>query len=171
MKWLRTGIVRLRSLFRREQMDRELDAELASHLEMHVADNLRGGMTPEAARRDALIKRGGVEQTKESYRDRRDVVWLENLGGDLRFGIRSMARNRGLSLVAIFALALGIGATTVMFSVVQNVFFNALPYKNFNRLVVIKVQNLANAGGWKGRDFFTPEELAAFRAQNHVFEE
>jgi len=64
-------------MFRKEQMDRELDAEFASHLELHIADNLRSGMTPEAARRDALLKLGGVEQTKEAVRDHRGISFLE----------------------------------------------------------------------------------------------
>jgi putative ABC transport system permease protein len=97
--------------------------------------------------------------------------FLENLARDLRFAFRSLARNRGLSSIAILALTLGIGATTVMFSVIYSVVVDALPYKNFNRSVVFKIQNLANAGAWKGRDFFTAEEIRAFRQQNHVFEE
>jgi putative ABC transport system permease protein len=80
-------------------------------------------------------------------------------------------RNRILSFIAILALTLGIGATTVMFSVIYSVVVDALPYKNFDRSVVFKIQNLANAGGWKGRDFFLPDETRAFREQNHVFEE
>src|SRR5712672_3780194 len=138
---------------------------------MHIEDNLRAGLTPEEARRVARIKLGGLEQTKESHRHSRGIPLLESLLQDLRFALRSLARNRGLSCVSIFALALGIGATTVMFSVVYNVFFDPLPYKNFNRFVVFGIQNLANVGGWKGRDFFSLEEVRAFREQNHVFED
>ena len=79
MPILRAWSRRVHSMFRKEQLDRELDAEFASHLEMHVADNLRAGMTPEAARRDALLKLGGVQQTKESVRDRRGIPFLEIL--------------------------------------------------------------------------------------------
>ena len=171
MKRIHSWWTRLRGLFRKEQLDRELDAEMASHLEMHIADNLRAGMTQEAARRDALLKLGGVEQTKESVRDRRGILFLETLLQDFRYALRSLVKNRGLSFVAIFALALGIGATTVMFSAVYNVFFDPLPYKNFSRYVVFRIQNLANVGGWKGRDFFSLEEVRAFREQNHVFED
>lgn len=171
MKRIRTWWMRLRGLFCKEQLDRELDAEMASHLELHVADNLRTGMTPDAARRDALIKLGGLEQTKENYRDRRGISFLETLLQDFRYALRSLVKNRGLSFVAIFALALGIGATTVMFNVVYNVFFDPLPYKNFSRYVVFGIENLANVGGWKGRGFFSLEEVRAFREQNHVFED
>src|ERR1700680_1072857 len=96
---------------------------------------------------------------------------LRSLLRDFRFGLRTLATNRGLSVIAILALTLGIGASTIMFSVIYSVFVDALPYKNFNRLVVFKMQNLANVGGWKGRDFFLPDEIRAFCEQNHVFEE
>src|SRR5258705_11053019 len=171
MSVLRAWFHRFCSLFRKERLDRELDAELASYLEMHIEDHLSVGMTPAEARRVAFIKLGGLEQTKERHRYSRGIPLLESLLQDLRFALRSLARNRGLSFVSIFALALGIGATTVMFSVVYNVFFDPLPYKNFNRYVVFAIQNLASVGGWKGRDFFSPEEVRAFREQNHVFED
>jgi putative ABC transport system permease protein len=96
---------------------------------------------------------------------------LVGLTHDFRYALRNLRKNRRFSLIAIFALALGIGATTVMFSVIYSVVVDALPYKNFERFVVFKVQNLANVGGWKGRDYFLPEETRAFREQNRVFEE
>jgi len=163
--------IRLSNLFHIEQLDRELRDELTGHLEMQIEDNLRAGMSPEEARRQALLKLGGIEQTKESVRDQRTLPFLESLLRDIRLGFRALATNRSLSLIAIVALTLGIGASTIMFSVMHSVFVDALPYKNFNRLVVFKVQNLANVGGWKGRDFFLPDEIRAFREQNHVFEE
>jgi hypothetical protein len=92
MKILRCYFHRLRSLFRREQLDRELNDELAAHLEMHTADNLRAGMSPEQAWRAALLKLGGVEQTKESYGERRGLPLLESLLQDLRFGLSSNGR-------------------------------------------------------------------------------
>ena len=171
IKNLRSWTIRLGNLFRKERMDRDFDDELASHLAMHVEDNLRAGMAPETARRDALMKLGGIEQTKETVRERRGFVWMENVERDLRFSLRSLARSPGLSLTAIFALALGIGATTVVFSVAYNVFFEGLPYRHFNRLVVVGVRNLANTGGWKGRNYFLQPELRAFREHNHVFED
>jgi len=168
---IRSTLLRLRNLFRKDKLDRELHDELASHLELHIADNLRSGMSPEAARRDAILKLGGLEQTKESVRDHYGFQFPGNLARDLRFGFRSLLRNSGLSLTAILALTLGIGGTTVMFSVIYCVVVDALPYRNFNRSVVFGIRNLANVGGWKGRDFFTSDEIRAFREQNHVFEE
>jgi len=96
---------------------------------------------------------------------------LDGLGRDFRYALRNLGKNRSFSLIAILALALGIGATTVMFSVIYSVVVDALPYRNFDRFVVFKIRNLANVGGWKERDFFTPDEIRAFREQNHVFEE
>ena len=98
-------------------------------------------------------------------------IYLDGLARDFRYAFRNLRKNRRFSLVAVLALALGIGASTVVFSVVYNSIFRALPYRNFQRLVVFGIQNLANAGGWKGRNFFSPAEFRGFREQNHVFED
>jgi putative ABC transport system permease protein len=96
---------------------------------------------------------------------------LDGLASDFRYALRDLRKNRRFSLIAIFALALGIGASTVVFSVVYNVFFHALPYKDFDRSVVFEIRNTMNVGGSKGRAYFSPEEFRAFREQNHVFED
>jgi len=96
---------------------------------------------------------------------------IDSLARDFRYALRNLRKTRRFSLIAICALALGIGASTVVFSVVYNVFFHALPYKDFDRSVVFEVRNTANAGGSKGRAYFSPEEFRAFREQNHVFED
>lgn len=96
---------------------------------------------------------------------------LESLLQDARFAVRTLRKTPGFTIVAILTLALGIAASTVVFSVVYNVFVHALPYKKFNRSVVFEIRNVANAGGWKGRSFFFPNEVRAFREQNHVFED
>ncbi len=171
MRTLHSWLLRIRNLIHKDELDLELSDELTSHLELHIADNLRTRKSPEQARRAGLLKLGGMEETKEGHRERLGFHFLENLTRDLRLAFRSLIRNRNLSFIAILALTLGIGATTIMFSVIYSVVVDALPYKNFERSVVFRVQNLANAGEWKGRDFFTPEETRAFREQNHVFEE
>lgn len=96
---------------------------------------------------------------------------MESVFRDFRYAVRSLLKDRKFAFVAVFALALGIGASTVMFSVVYNVLFNPFPYKDSRRLVVLELRNLQNVGGWKGRDFFSTEEYRAFKDQNHVFEE
>src|SRR3981189_896556 len=109
MKWLRRWLVRLGELFRKDRRDRELAAEMESHLQMHIEDNLRAGMSAAEARRKALMKLGGVEQTKEIYRDRRGLPLLETFFQDLRFAFRMLRKNLGFTAVAAFTLALGIG--------------------------------------------------------------
>jgi putative ABC transport system permease protein len=97
--------------------------------------------------------------------------YLDGLARDFRYAFRNVRKNRHFSLIAIFTLALGIGACAVVLSVFDNVFFHALPYKDFNRSVVLRMNNLASTGGWKTRQSFSLEEVRAFREQNHVFED
>lgn len=161
----------LRRLFRRARAESELDRELRFHLEQQIADSVAAGLSAEEARRRAQQEFGGIERVKEEVRDTRWETHLENLARDFRYALRNLRKDRRFSLVAILALALGIGASTIVFSVVYNVFFHALRYKDFDRSVVFKMQNLGNVGGWKGRSYFFPDEIRAFREQNHVLED
>src|ERR1700747_1886619 len=99
------------------------------------------------------------------------LFFLDNLVRDFLYAIRSIRKDWKFAFVAVFTLSLGIGASTVMFSVVYNVLFDAFPYKDSGKSVVFELRNLANAGGWKGRDGFGPEDFQAFREGNHVFED
>src|SRR5579859_5930976 len=137
MRTLRTWLSRFNSLFNKRRQDEDLSAELESHLHLHIEDNLRAGMTPEEARRQALIKLGGVEQIKEKYRDRRGLPWLEDLLRDIRFSLRMLRKNLGFTLVAVLTLSLGIGGNTAIFSVVDQLLLRPLPYPNGEQLLTI----------------------------------
>jgi len=137
MRWLRALLLRLGEFRGRNRREQEFAAEMHSHLQMHIDDNLRAGMSPEEARRNALIKLGGVEQTKELYRERRGLPVLEVLLQDLRFAARMLRKNPGFTAVAVLTLALGMGATSSIFSVVDNVLFRPLPYANHEHLLRI----------------------------------
>jgi len=104
----------------------DLDAELESHLALHVEDAIRSGLSREEARRQALIRLGGAEQTRQKIRERRTLPWIEELLQDLRFGLRMMARNRGISAVAILTLAIGIGASATVFTWINVVLLQPL---------------------------------------------
>jgi predicted permease len=161
--WLR----RVSSLVGRNRLDRDLAQELDAHLAMHIDDNCRLGMSADEARRQALIKLGGVEQVKETYRDRRGVPVLEIALKDLRFALRLMRRSPGFSAVILATLAIGIGANTVMFSVVNTLLLRALPYHEPDRLMSVRTVNVARQQ--PGRT--APPDFYAYRTQNRSLEQ
>jgi len=146
-RWLVTIPLKLRSLFRRRQLDQELDDEVRYHLEQKVDAYVAGGMTPEEARLAALRAFGGVEYRKEELRDRRRVWGLtlvEDLLADVRYAARTAIRTPGFTLVAILSLAIGIGANTAMFSLVDRFVLKTIPIEDPWRVVQV---NRTGPGG------------------------
>src|SRR5215475_5637626 len=137
MIWLRVFIHRLCGLFTKRKMARDLEDEIRSHLDMQIEDNLRQGMSPEEARYQAMRKFGGVEQVKESYRDRRSLAVVDSALRDLRYALRMLSRNPGFTAVAVLTLALGIGANTAIFSMLEGVVLAPLPYRSAEHLVTV----------------------------------
>jgi len=126
-----------RSLFARRSAERDLDDEISGYVAMLADENVRAGMSPAEARRQALLSAGGVEQLKENTRDTRAGIFWETLGKDVRQGVRSLARSPAFAAAAVVTMALGIGASTTVFSVVEGVLLSPLPYRDPGRLVMV----------------------------------
>jgi predicted permease len=146
-RWLYTIPLRLRSLFRRDHVESELDEEIRFHVERQIADATARGEDAHAARRKVALALGGSEQVKELCRDVRGTRWLEDLSQDASYALRTLRQKPGFAAVAILTIALGIGATTVMFTVVNGVLLKPLPYPEPERLVSMYEQ-VENTGRW-----------------------
>lgn len=145
MRKLRALWSRLRGTFA-ARPDDDLSAELESHLQLHIDDNLRSGMSPEEARRNALIKLGGMEQTRQAYRERQALPLLQTLRQDVHYGWRMLGKHSRYTTISVLSLTLGIGATTAIFSSVKAVLMAPLPYKSPSRIVAVWTTNPANGG-------------------------
>src|SRR5580693_4376888 len=166
MRYLRALITRFAELFRKPRRERELAAEMESHLQMHIDDNLRSGMTPQEARRQALLRLGGIEQTKEIYRDRKSLPIIESLLRDLRYGLRVLRKNPGFTTVAVLTLAIGIGANTAIFSVLESQLWRPLPFPDSERLVDAHVVLRENLRQW---GVLSSSVYKTWRERSHSF--
>jgi putative ABC transport system permease protein len=138
---VKTLWLKLRALFTRRALDRELDEEIRFHLEMETDANRARGMTPAEARRHAYVMFGGVDRFTEGARDARGTRWLDDFGRDLRHGFRSLLRSPGFTVAALLTIALGVGASTSVFSVVRGVVLRPLPFADPDGLVMVWLNN------------------------------
>src|SRR5262245_29892189 len=159
---------RLRALFHRSEMERELDEELLHHVERQTEQNIRMGMSPDEARYAARQAFGGVERAKERSRDTRGVRWIEELWQDLRYGARMLVKSPGFTFVAALTLALGIGANTAIFSVIEAVILRPLPYQDSERLCMLWKSVPARNIEW---DWTSYPTIRDWREQSKSFED
>jgi len=158
---------RLRALFRRGQEERELEEELRFHLEMEVEENLRRGLSAAEARRQAVLRLGGVTQVAEATRDARGTQWLDDLARDIRHGLRRLVREPGFSLPVVATVALGIGVMTAVFALVNAVLIRPLPYPDAGRLVQV---GHAASGVELATTGLSHGTLAYYRDHNRAFD-
>src|SRR6267142_1783352 len=154
MRALRAWLIRLAAIFQSVPGDRELREELESHLQMHISDNVRAGMNHQEARRQALIKLGGITQTQMLYRDRRGLPFLDALAQDVRYSVRVLSKSRGFTFVAILTLALGIGVNTAVFTAFDALVLRPRPVKDPEHLVsVYRISPGESRGGVSYPDY------------------
>jgi hypothetical protein len=164
---------RLINVLRRRSLDAEIDAELQFHLEQRTRDNIEAGMPTDEARRDAELRFGARLRAHEHTRDADVLVWLETIGQDVRYAVRNLRHSPVVTGVIVASLALAIGASTAMFSVVNAALLRALPYADSDRIVMVWTANLLNGSmeqntsvpnmeDWKARAR-TFEDMAAYR--------
>ena len=155
----------LRNLFLSRRVEVDLDQEVHSHLEMLTAENIRAGMPPHEAQRAARIELGGIEQVKEQVREVGIGNWLRSVISDCRYGLRQLRKSPGATAVMVFTLALAIGATTAIFSVVYGVLLRPLPYPDSSRIMAVFEVN--SKGGWS---HLADPNFDDFRDQNRSFQ-
>lgn len=137
MKMLRVWLKRFTGLFSNDRREQDFDLELESNLQLNIDDNLRAGMNPKEARRNAILSLGGLEPTRQAYRERGTLPLLETVLQDLRFAFRQLFKNPGFAVTAILVLSIGIAASTAIFGLVDAALIKPLPYKNADRLLAV----------------------------------
>ena len=168
MRRLKSVSNQLRNLFRKDAIERETDQELRFHLERQVATNIAAGLSPEQARRAALLDFGGVEQFKEDCREARGVNRIESLLADLRYGFRTLHKSPGFAIVSVLTLALGIGANTAIFSMVNALLLHPYNFRNLDSVVRVW-EDRGIDEGYDAR-YIAPADAEDLRSSNSVFE-
>jgi predicted permease len=168
MSHLKRLFGRLRAFFRKNELDADLEAELAAHLELAIEENVACGLSPAEARRQALVSLGGMEQAKEQQREARGVMTLDILLQDLKYTFRTLGRDRGFTAVAILILALGIGANIAVFSVVNTLLLRPLPFANSQQLLWIAPPD-AKCGF--SCETYSADAFDEFRAQSRAYQD
>lgn len=168
MMWLRELGKRFGGLFGKNDRDADLEDEFAAHLDLLAEENIRRGMSEKEAQYAARREFGSLEQIKELYRERRGLPMLETFLQDLRFGARLLRKNAAFTTIAVLTLALGIGATTSIFSVVNTLLLRPLPFADSNRIVMLQEAIPKMAPGKLG---VPAPDIADFRRLSHSFED
>jgi hypothetical protein len=166
-KTARRAWQRLLAVVRNARREREMADEIASHIAMLTEENLRAGMTAAQAERAARLKFGGLEGVKESYRDERGLPWLESLFTDVRYALRGLRKSAGFTLTAVAALAVGIGSTTAIFSIVNALLLKPLPFPDPGGLMMLTIAD----GTGRRNPAGSPAMFAHLRAQASVLKD
>ena len=166
---LREFLHRVRSIFRRSQLDRDIDAEMSAHLELAIEENLKRGFTPAEARRHALLRFGGSQQAKEQHREARSLPFLETLLQDMRYSFRMLRKSPGFTAVAVLTLAFGIGTNTAIFSMVNALLLHPYRFHNLDSLVLLWEKRGIDEGPDARR--ISPSDVADVRSNSQLFED
>ena len=164
---LRSSWMRLIGLFRLGRADEEFRAELESHVALHTDEGIRAGLTPEEARRQALIRLGGAEQTRQAYRERATVPLAESVMQDVHFALRQMRKAPGFTLTAVLTLALGIGANAIIYILVDSILLRPLPYAHQDRLM--RITGTTSPGFSQGMDSRTRHALQSLFVHRRIW--
>ena len=170
MSWLGVMFARLRGLFGRNRLEAELDNEVRFHLQMQIDDNVASGMSPDEARYAALRSFGAVEPMKEKYRDRRAFTIIETTGNDIRYALRTLRKNPGYAAACVVTLALGTGASTAIFSLVDQLVLRKLPVQEPDRLVMVDWRGTKLGTNWGGGNLMSYPFCRDVQAQDRFFD-
>src|SRR4029077_10360469 len=160
---------KIKTLFGKQELDFEFDDEVRAHLLLLTERFVRQGMPPADAAAAARRQFGNLTSLQEDRRETRTLMSVETLLQDLRYALRTLRKSRGFAIVAVLTLALGIGASTAIFSVIDNVLMSPFPYADSSRLMFVRIHDLSGSEE-AGRQGYTSSELFDIAEQNHAFD-